>query len=136
MGLIKLINLKSFGDERGQLTALEAETLSIPFQIKRVYYLYNTKSQISRGHHAHKNLSQVAICLNGSCRFILDDGTSREEVELDSPTTGLLIQSNIWREMDNFSENSVLLVLASELFDESDYIRNYEEFRKMVNGKK
>lgn len=131
MSLVKLIDLPSFGDERGGLVALESHQ-SIPFEIKRLYYIFNTSNK-PRGFHAHIDLKQVAICLKGSCRFILDDGYDKEEVILKSPTQGLIINSLMWREMHDFSEDCVLLVLASEHFSEDDYIRDYSAFLNMVN---
>ncbi|MEO4178028.1 WxcM-like domain-containing protein [Acinetobacter pittii] len=131
MSLVKLIDLPSFGDERGGLVAIESNQ-SIPFDVKRLYYIFNT-SQKPRGFHAHIDLKQVAICLKGSCRFILDNGFTKEEVVLDNPTQGLIIEGLIWREMHDFSEDCVLLVLASEHFTEQDYIRNYDEFLRVVN---
>lgn len=131
MSIVKLINLPSFGDERGGLVAIESNH-SIPFDVKRLYYIFNT-SQKPRGFHAHIDLKQVAICLKGSCRFILDNGSTKEEVVLDNPTQGLVIEGLIWREMHDFSEDCVLLVLASEHFTEQDYIRNYNEFLRVVN---
>lgn len=131
MSLVKLIDLPSFGDERGGLVAIESNQ-SIPFDVKRLYYIFNT-SQKPRGFHAHIDLKQVAICLKGSCRFILDNGSTKEEVVLDNPTQGLVIKGLIWREMHDFSEDCVLLVLASEHFTEQDYIRNYDEFLRVVN---
>ncbi len=131
MSLVKLIDLPSFGDERGGLVAIESNQ-SIPFNVKRLYYIFNT-SQKPRGFHAHIDLKQVAICLKGSCRFILDNGFTKEEVVLDNPTQGLIIEGLIWREMHDFSQDCVLLVLASEHFTEQDYIRNYDEFLRVVN---
>ncbi|HFX6248388.1 TPA: WxcM-like domain-containing protein [Acinetobacter baumannii] len=131
MSLVKLIDLPSFGDERGGLVAIESNQ-SIPFDVKRLYYIFNT-SQKPRGFHAHIDLKQVAVCLKGSCRFILDNGSTKEEVVLDNPTQGLVIEGLIWREMHDFSEDCVLLVLASEHFTEQDYIRNYDEFLRVVN---
>lgn len=131
MSLIKLVTLPSHGDERGSLISLES-LASVPFEIKRVYYLFGTKRDVIRGFHAHKNLKQLAICVSGSCRFELDNGIIRESVLLSSPKQGLLVEDMIWREMHDFSENCVLLVLASELYDESDYVRDYNEFKKMV----
>ncbi|MDA5011239.1 FdtA/QdtA family cupin domain-containing protein [Acinetobacter baumannii] len=128
MSLVKLIDLPSFGDERGGLVAIESNQ-SIPFEVKRLYYIFNTTDK-PRGFHAHINLKQVAICLKGSCRFILDNGHRKEDVILNSATQGLLIESLMWREMHDFSEDCVLLVLASEHFTEQDYIRNYQEFLK------
>ncbi|MEX8154535.1 WxcM-like domain-containing protein [Acinetobacter baumannii] len=131
MSLVKLIDLPNFGDERGGLVAIESNQ-SIPFDVKRLYYIFNT-SQKPRGFHAHIDLKQVAICLKGSCRFILDNGSTKEEVVLDNPIQGLVIEGLIWREMHDFSEDCVLLVLASEHFTEQDYIRNYDEFLRVVN---
>ena len=122
-------------DERGLLVTLEG-TKSVPFNIKRVYYIFGTKEGISRGFHAHLNLKQVAVCVKGSCQFVLDNGKQRQEVILDSPTKGLLIEDLTWREMFNFSPDCVLLVLASEYYDELDYIRNYDEFLEITNAKK
>lgn len=129
MSLVKLIDFKSLGDERGSLVSLE-QNKNIPFEIKRVYYIFNTEKGVSRGFHAHRHLEQVAICVKGGCRFILDDGKTREEVVLDSPAKGLYINNNKWREMHDFSEDCVLMVLASEYYDEDDYIRDYAEFLK------
>ena len=127
MSLIKIIDFKKLGDERGGLVALEANR-QIPFDIKRVYYIYGTAQDVARGFHAHKALKQVAICIKGSCRFVLDDGSERVEVLLDNSEQGLLIESFLWREMYDFSENCILLVLADQVYDESDYIRDYSSF--------
>lgn len=124
---VKLIPLQTHGDERGSLIALEQDK-DIPFEIKRVYYIFNTKEGVIRGFHAHKELKQVAIAVKGSCRFLLDNGKERISLLLDNPAQGLLIDSCVWREMHDFSEDCVLLVLASEHYDESDYIRDYDEF--------
>ena len=134
MSLIKWISFQSLGDDRGSLVAVEIGiTKAIPFEIKRVYYIYRTELGVSRGFHAHRNLKQVAICVSGKCRMVLDNGATREHVWLDSPTKGLLIENMVWREMHDFSEDCVLLVLASEHYDESDYIRNFEEFARQQN---
>jgi dTDP-4-dehydrorhamnose 3,5-epimerase-like enzyme len=132
LSLIKTVDLKPLGDNRGSLVALESNK-TIPFDIKRVYYIFGTKQLVSRGFHAHRNLSQVAICVTGSCRFVLDNGKRSEEILLDNSTTGLLIEGLTWREMHDFSADCVLLVLASEYFDEADYIRDYKEFLEVVN---
>ncbi|MHA3057158.1 sugar 3,4-ketoisomerase [Acinetobacter sp. ANC 4641] len=124
---IKLLPLQTHGDERGSLIALEQDK-NIPFAIKRVYYLFNTSANVRRGFHAHKELTQVVIAVRGSCRFLLDDGKEKITLFLDNPAQGLLIDSCIWREMYDFSEDCVLMVLANHLYDESDYIRNYDEF--------
>lgn len=119
------------GDDRGQLVALE-EFKDIPFKIKRIYYIYNTAKGVTRGFHAHKNLEQILVCINGSCKIRLDDGKEKKIVPLDKPYEGLYVANNMWREMFDFSPDAVLLVLASELYDPSDYIRDYEEFLKFV----
>lgn len=129
MSLIQLINFPSLGDDRGSLVALESQQ-SIPFDIKRVYYIFGTQQGVARGFHAHKQLKQVAVCVTGRCRMVLDDGKQRQDVWLDSATKGILIEDMVWREMHDFSEDCVLLVLASEHYDESDYIRDYKEFLK------
>lgn len=127
MSLIQWVNFPPLGDDRGSLVALEAEE-TVPFPIKRVYYIFGTQTGVSRGFHAHKKLQQVAICVTGKCRMILDDGKAREEVWLESPTKAIRIETMIWHEMHDFSDDCVLLVLASEHYDESDYIRDYDEF--------
>ena len=130
MSLIKLIEFPALGDSRGCLTALEAGK-NIPFDIKRVYYIFGTQPDVARGFHAHKALKQVAVCVKGKCRMVLDDGQVKEEVWLDSPTKGLLIEGLIWREMYDFSADCVLLVIADEHYEEADYIRDYSKFLKM-----
>lgn len=132
MSVINWVNFPPLGDERGSLVALEGDK-TVPFSIKRVYYIFGTQQGVGRGFHAHKNLKQVAVCVTGKCRMILDDGKNREEVWLDSPTKGLLIEDLTWREMHDFTPDCVLLVLASEHYDESDYIRDYEVFKKLTN---
>ena len=127
----ELIDFTIMGDDRGSLIALE-EHHNAPFEIKRVYYIFGTKEDVRRGFHAHKHLKQIAICVAGSCMFHLDDGTEKKEVLLDTPDKGLLIEGLIWREMYGFSPDCVLLVLASEHYDESDYIRKYDEFMSLV----
>ena len=127
MSLVKWIHFPSLGDDRGGLVALEAHR-QVPFDVKRVYYIYGTQAGVSRGFHAHRALRQVAVCLAGRCRMGLDNGIETEEVWLDSPERGLLIEHMVWREMHDFSPDCVLLVLADEHYDEADYIRSYETF--------
>lgn len=122
------------GDDRGQLVVVE-ENKDIPFDIKRVYYIYDTLTDVTRGFHAHKNLEQILICVHGSCKIHLDNGSETEEVLLDKPYEGLYISNDIWREMYDFSPDAVLLVLASQYYDEADYIRNYDEFLKFIGQK-
>ena len=130
MSLIQWIHFPPLGDERGSLVALEAKR-NVPFDIKRVYYIFGTQKGIARGFHAHKNLKQVAVCIAGKCRMVMDDGQKKESIWLDSPTQGILITTE-WHEMHDFSQDCVLLVLASEHYDESDYIRDYEDFIKIA----
>ena len=127
MSLIQWIHFPPLGDDRGSLVALEGEK-TVPFAIQRVYYIFATQLGVARGFHAHKKLQQVAVCVTGRCRMVLDDGKTREDVWLDSPTDGILIGNMVWREMHDFSPDCVLLVLASEHYDEGDYIRSYENF--------
>lgn len=122
------------GDERGQLIALE-EGRDIPFQIKRVYYMYDTGRGVHRGFHAHKKLEQILVCVSGSCTVLLDSGSEKKEVFLEKPYEGLYIPPSTWREMYDFSPDAVLVVLASELYDESDYIRDYDEFLEYMGIK-
>lgn len=130
---IKLIQLQTHSDERGSLISLE-KNKNIPFDIERVYYIFETADKARRGFHAHKELKQLAIVLKGSCRFLLDDGIEKIELLLDNPTQGLFIESFIWREMFDFSDDCVLMVLADSVYDESDYIREYEEFLEVVKN--
>ncbi len=119
------------GDERGSLISLEAMK-NIPFNIKRVYYIYGVAPKLPRGFHAHKELQQVLVCVSGSCTIILDDGNVKSEYMLDKPNKGLFVDKMFWREMHDFSEDCILMVLASEYYEEEDYIRDYEEFIKKV----
>lgn len=135
MNKYELVAFKALGDERGSLIAVE-EGYDTPFAIKRVYYIFDTKKGVERGFHAHIDLKQIVIAVKGSCTFILDDGRRREEIKLDNPNQGLFIEELVWGEMKDFSEDCVLLVLASEHYDESDYIRDYDKFLEEVkNGK-
>jgi len=131
---IEIINFEIKGDERGSLISLE-ENKNIPFDIKRVYYIFNTVEGIRRGFHAHKKLKQLLVCVSGSCKVLLDDGKSKEEISLDNPSKGLLIESMIWREMFDFSPDCVLMVLANEVYDENDYLRDYQQFLSYLNKK-
>jgi dTDP-4-dehydrorhamnose 3,5-epimerase-like enzyme len=133
MASYKLVDFKTLGDDRGSLIAIE-EGYNALFDIKRVYYIFDTKEGVERGFHAHINLKQICIVVKGSCTFVLDDGYKREEIKLNNPNKGLFIEGLIWREMKDFSSDCVLVVLASEHYDESDYIRDYDEFLKVVNN--
>ena len=128
----QLINFTVRGNYEGNLVPIESGQ-DIPFEIKRVYYIWGTLPHFIRGKHAHRHLEQVIICISGYCDFILDDGKERKTIQLASGNQGLYIKHNIWREFTNFSSDCVILVLASEHYDESDYIRDYDEFLKEVN---
>lgn len=130
MQIVKYV-FQPHGDERGMLVALE-EFKDIPFRIKRVYYMYDTEEGVVRGHHAHKRLEQILVCIHGSCKIHLDNGRETKEVPLEKPYEGLYIANNIWREMYDFSPDAVLMVLASEVYDERDYIRDYDEFQALI----
>ena len=127
----KLIDLKINGDKRGKLVALESG-IDLPFEIKRVYYMFDTLPNESRGFHAHTKLEQLIIAMDGACRFILDDGNKRESILLNRPDVGLYIGPGMWREMHDFSYGCKLVVLASVHYDEKEYIRNYEDFLKTL----
>ena len=131
----QIINFNIKGDERGSLVAIE-QLKDIPFEIKRIYYIWGTEKEFTRGKHAHTELEQILICVSGSCKIRLDNGKEKQIVELKDKNQGLLIGTMIWREMFDFSEDCVLLVLASEYYDEKEYIRDYNEFlEKVKNGK-
>jgi dTDP-4-dehydrorhamnose 3,5-epimerase-like enzyme len=132
---VNILKFQSHGDDRGSLISLE-QGKEIEFEIKRVYYMFNTSEGIKRGFHAHKSLKQVAIAVRGSCRFLLDDGHEKIEVYLDNPCQGLLIESFVWREMFDFSDDCVLMILADNLYDENDYVRDYSEFLSIVDTDK
>lgn len=134
MQVIKYV-FQPHGDERGQLISLE-ESRDIPFEIKRVYYMYDTRTDAVRGKHAHKSLEQILICIHGRCKVLLDNGMEKKVVPLEMPYEGLYISHMMWREMYDFSDDAVLLVLASELYDEADYIRSYDEFLEFAHAKK
>lgn len=133
MSLVQWVKFPALGDDRGSLVALEGNK-SVPFEIKRVYYLCGTQPGVARGFHAHKALKQVAVCVTGKCKMLLDNGAEKAEAWLDSPTKGVVIDPMVWHEMHEFSPDCVLLVLASEHYDESDYIRDYSAFKNGVNN--
>lgn len=126
----KIIDIPKINNTKGNIGVIENET--IPFEVKRVYYLFDVPSGAKRGGHAHKKLKQVLIAISGSFDVVLKDGNSKEIITLNRPDKGLLIENNIWRELENFSSGSVCLVLASEEFSEDDYIRSYKEYLSFV----
>jgi dTDP-4-dehydrorhamnose 3,5-epimerase-like enzyme len=131
MTLINWIPVTELGDLRGSLVSFEGAK-TVPFHIERVYCVFETKKGVSRGFHAHKKLKQLIVCITGKCRIVLDNGTIREDVWLDSPANGLLVEDMIWREMHDFSDDCVLVVIADQHYDETDYIRDYQEFIRQV----
>ncbi|WP_394372628.1 sugar 3,4-ketoisomerase [Leeuwenhoekiella palythoae] len=124
--MIKRIKLPKIEDRRGNLSVLEKDIL--PFEFKRVYYLYDVPSGASRGGHAHREQSEFLIALSGSFDVLIHDGTKKQTYTLNKPDEGLLIPNGYWRELDNFSSGGICLVLASEIFIEADYIRDFAEF--------
>lgn len=125
------IDFPVIGDERGSLVSLE-QLKNIPFEIKRVYYMYDLQNDLARGFHAHKELQQILICLNGSCKVLLDNGKEKQVILLDKSNRGLLIDTMIWHEMFEFSDNCSLIVIASDYYNENDYYRNYEAFLEAI----
>ena len=130
---VRWIDLYSKSDDRGSLVIAEAQK-NIPFNINRVYCLYNLNEE-PRGFHAHKELQQVVVCLAGSCKFLLDNGREKVIVDLSIKSAGLFVDKMIWHEMYDFSSDCVLMVLASEHYDEGDYIRKYNEFKDIGSAK-
>ena len=130
---IERIQLQKHGDSRGMLIALEQDR-NVPFVIRRVYYLFATRDGVHRGRHAHRHLNQLAVAVRGSVTFLLDDGSGPVEVVLDDPSYGLQLGSMVWRELYDFSEDCVLMVLADHLYDPADYITDYAAFLREVRG--
>ncbi len=120
------------GDQRGSLIALE-NNIDVPFNIKRVFYIYDTLDGVVRGTHAHFLTQQLLVCVKGSCKVTLDDGKTKKTFLLDAPNKALLQKPMIWGKMYDFSDDCVLLVLADQLYDEEDYIRDYDKFLKIIN---
>lgn len=132
----KILNLNEIGDSRGYLVAVESNK-NIPFEIKRVFYVYGSQENIVRGKHAHYTAEQLIICINGSCDFIVDDGNKCETIRMDNRTKALYIPAGVWDEFTNFSPNCVVVVFSNELYDPNDYISDYSEFLEYIkNGKK
>lgn len=132
MSLVEYVSVQTLGDERGRLNVLEAGR-HVPFAVKRIYYLTATQSGIARGFHAHRELEQVAVCVAGECRMLLNDGKNVENVVLNSPDKVVRIRKMIWHEMHDFSPDCVLLVMANDHYDEGDYIRDYDVFMRLAS---
>ena len=127
----KLFDLKVMGGDLGSLVALESDN-PIPFDIQRTYYIWGVPTNLLRGHHAHHAGLQFFICLRGSCRFMCDNGHSRQDFILDSPSKGLYVPAMIWGEQEYLSEDALALVLADAPYDDADYIKDYDEFVKLA----
>lgn len=136
VGFYSEIELPSHGGGDGLLVALEQNSECVPFLMKRIYYIFDVKDTLRRGFHAHKKLKQLIVCVRGQCDLMLDNGRERTTIRMDSPVNGVLIEEPLWREMFNFSEDCVLLVLASEVYKISDYIRDYKEFQRFAEKTK
>ncbi|WP_415397865.1 sugar 3,4-ketoisomerase [Sulfurimonas sp. CS5] len=128
----KLVEFNVMGDERGQLIALE-ENKEIPFDIKRVFYIFGTKENIPRGEHSHYKTKQFLVAVNGSCKVTLDNGQEKKTFDLNNRNKGLFQEALIWGTMHSFSEDCVLMVLANDFYDSKDYITDYNVFLKEVN---
>ncbi|TFC70751.1 WxcM-like domain-containing protein [Cryobacterium sp. TMS1-20-1] len=128
----KIIDLPKIQDPRGNLTFIEGNS-HVPFDIQRVYYLYDVPGGAERGGHAHKGLSQLIIAMSGSFDVVLDDGTKKRRFHLNRSYQGLYVCPMIWRELDNFSSGSVCMVLASNNYDEADYFRDYDQYMEAVS---
>ena len=131
MSVEPLMKFKVLGDSRGQLIALE-ENREIPFDFKRVFYIYGTQEGVPRGQHSHYETQQLLVCVSGSCKVSLDDGKEKKIYVLDRPEIGLYQNKLIWGEMFDFSSDCVLMVLANDFYDEKDYIRDYDTFLKVI----
>lgn len=133
MQKVQLLDFPERGDERGNLVIVEGNQ-DIPFEIKRIFYIYGSDPDIVRGQHANKNTQFVLVNVSGTSKVKVKDGKGNEQIySLDRPRTGIYLPNMIWKDMYDFSADSVLLVIASEHYDESEYIRNYEDFVKLVN---
>lgn len=124
----RIIDIRRYSDERGYLSVVE-NGVDIPFEIKRIYYLYMVP-EVARGAHAHKELQQLLIATSGSVDVIMDDGTNKRTFHLDRPWKGLYVPSGLWRDLENFSGGAVLMCLASEKYDANDYIRDYNVYKE------
>lgn len=131
----KLIEFKEYGDERGNLVVAEGSGKDIPFEIKRVFYISGSDAEVVRGKHANRKTQFVLINVAGSSDVMVDDGTKKEVIHLDKPRMGLYLNTMVWKEMYNFSPDSVLMCLASEHFDEAEYIRDYDTFVNECHAK-
>lgn len=129
--MYRIEDFKVHGDHAGNLVALE-QGINYDFDVKRIYYIWGTEKNAIRGRHAHHNLKQLIVCLSGRCDFTIDDGRDRRTVRLDAPTKGLYVENFVWREFTDFSPDCIVMVLASEHYDATDYIKDYGKFLEIV----
>ena len=125
-----VLDITKISDSRGDLYVAEY-LKDIPFDIKRIYFIKSVNDE-PRGFHAHRQLNQAAICIQGSCEMILDDGSTKEKIKMDAPNKMVMVDKMVWHEMHDFSKDCILLVMASDVYNENDYIRNYQEFKEEV----
>ena len=130
----KLIEFVDLGDERGNLVVIEGEGMDIPFDIKRVFYIYGSDSEVVRGQHANRETEFLLVNVSGKSKVKVDNGVESEIIELNKPRMGLYLSTMLWKDMYDFSEDSVLLVLASKHYDAREYIRNYEDYLAEIRG--
>lgn len=131
----KVYTLKNFGDDRGSLIPIE-EGNNVKFKVKRVFYIYGTSNDVRRGIHANKDSQFLMVVISGSCKVLVDDGFKREVIELNQPNQALYLDKMVWKEMYDFSKNAILLVISNQKYNENEYIRDYDEFVRMVMKKK
>ena len=131
----KLLNFPQLGDERGHLVVVEGNK-DIPFEIKRIFYIYGSDKDVVRGQHANKLSEFVLINISGRCDVFVDDGENQETIILDKPHQGIYLNKMVWKNMLNFSKDAILLVLSNEYYNSEEYIRDYEEFKKIIREKK
>lgn len=127
----KLLSFPQLGDERGHLVVVEG-LKDIPFEIKRMFYIYGTKTNVVRGQHANKKSEFVLINLSGNCKIKVDDGENKEVIILDKPHEGIYLEKMVWKDMFDFSEDSILLVLSNHSYDSEEYVRDYENFKREI----
>lgn len=130
---IKILEFPDLGDERGNLVVAEGGGVDVPFEIKRVFYIYGSDSEVVRGKHANRRTQFVLINVSGKSKVKVDNGYEQEIIELDQPRVGLYLPTMVWKDMYDFSDDSVLLVLASEHYDVEEYIRDYDDFIREIN---
>lgn len=130
----KILEFDDFGDERGNLVVIEGDGMDIPFDIKRVFYIYGSDSEVVRGSHANRESEFLLVNVSGTSKVRIDNGFEEKIISLNKPRMGLYITSMVWKDMYEFSKDSVLLVLSNKHYDSKEYIRDYEEYKKIVEN--